>query len=456
MTELLPIAVRNALPNEAWLLDDASRHVYGFDNSRRHGPVLGVAIPASEAEVQALVRACAASRTPIVARGRGTATTGAAVPTVPSVVLSCERLQRIERIEVANRLAVVQPGVINGNLQNALRTFGVFWPPDPTSAAYSTIGGNLACNAGGPRAVKYGACRDNVLGLRVVTGTGDLAITGSFTTKGAVGLDLTRLVVGAEGTLGIITQATLKLTPLPAATRALRALYQDVEAATEAVGRMLAGPITPSAIEFMDAAALELVRPGVSGIDAAARALLMIEVDGATDAIDAAAAAVAERAMATGCIDVQMATGAAQTDALWAARKALSPVLRSLAPRKINEDVVVPVLRLPALVAGVAQLAIRHELLIVCFGHAGNGNLHVNLLFDPAHRGSSERAQTALSELFDLVLDLGGTLSGEHGVGLDKRPFVPRAIDATSLGLMRQIKNAFDPLGILNPGKGAE
>ncbi len=450
----LPSTVLAALPPDAWLLDDASRHVYGFDNSKRHGPVLGVALPSDEAQVQALVRACAAERTPVVIRGRGTATTGAAVPVAPSVVLSCERMQRIERIEIANRLAVVEPGVINGDLQKRLKAHGAFWPPDPTSAPYSTIGGNLACNAGGPRAVKYGACRDNVLGLRVVTGTGEITVTGSFTTKGAVGLDLTRLVVGAEGTLGVITAATLRLSPLPAATRALRALYASVEAAADAVGRLLGGPDTPCAIEFMDTKALDLVRSRVPGIAAEARALLMIEVDGSIDSIDATALAVRELALGDGCIGADAATNASDGELLWAARKALSPVLRSLAPRKINEDVVVPVMRLPALVSGVERLAQRHDLLIVCFGHAGNGNLHVNLLFDPANGDSRERANAALDELFDLVLALGGTLSGEHGIGLDKRPFVARAIDATSLHLMRQIKAAFDPFGIMNPGKG--
>lgn len=454
MTALPPSTVLAALPPDAWLLDEASRHVYGFDNSKRHGPVLGVALPSGEAQVQALVRACAAERTPVVIRGRGTATTGAAVPVAPSVVLSCERMQRIERIEIANRLVVVEPGVINGELQKRLKAHGAFWPPDPTSAPYSTIGGNLACNAGGPRAVKYGACRDNVLGLRVVTGTGEIAVTGSFTTKGAVGLDLTRLVVGAEGTLGVITAATLRLSPLPAATRALRALYASVEAAADAVGRLLGGPVTPCAIEFMDAKALDLVRSRVPGIAAEARALLMIEVDGSGDSIDAAALAVRELVLGVGCIGADAATNASDGELLWAARKALSPVLRSLAPRKINEDVVVPVTRLPALVAGVERLAQRHDLLIVSFGHAGNGNLHVNLLFDPASGNSRERANAALGELFDLVLSLGGTLSGEHGIGLDKRPFVTRAIDATSLHLMRQIKTAFDPFGIMNPGKG--
>jgi D-lactate dehydrogenase len=450
---MLSPAVQSALPADRWLLDEASRYVYGFDNSKRHGPVLGIAMPQSEAEVQSLVRACAASGTPIVARGRGTATTGATVPVAPSVILSCERLNRILRIEPANRLAVVEPGVINGDLQAALRPCGMFWPPDPTSAPYATVGGNLACNAGGPRAVRYGASRDNVLGLRIVAGNGELASTGSMTTKGAVGLDLTRLIVGAEGALGVITAATLKLTPLPAMTRSLRALYASTEAAAEAVGRLLCTPAAIAAIEFMDATALSLVRDTVPGLPADTRALLMIDVDGG-ESIGADVALAANAAQGEGCIEVRQARDDAESAALWAARKALSPVLRSLAPRKINEDVVVPVARLPALMGGVERLAAEYRLLIVCFGHAGNGNLHVNLLFDPALGDAADRAQRALAELFDLVLNLEGTLSGEHGIGLDKRPFVAKAVDATSLRLMRAIKREFDPAGIFNPGKG--
>ncbi len=452
MIALAP-AVWDALPEQAWLTDAASCLSYGFDNSRRSGPVLAVALPEDEAQVQSLVRACAASATAIVARGRGTATTGAAVPLRPSVVVCFERMARILAIEADNRFAVVEPGVINGDLQSALAPLGFFWPPDPTSAGYSTVGGNLACNAGGPRTVKYGACRDNVLGLRVVTGSGNVITSGSFTTKGAVGYDLTRLLIGSEGTLGLITAATLKLTPLPAARSGLRALYSSIDAAAAAVARLMAQPATPAALEFMDATAIGLVRrhAGISLPDAA-RALLLIEADGASAALAEQVVAIAAAADGPGCLEVRAAASVTENEDLWKARKALSPILRSLAPRKINEDVV-PVARLPELVRGIEALAGRHELLIVNFGHAGNGNLHVNLLFDPAVPGKLKAAERCLSDVFDLVIHLDGTLSGEHGIGIDKRAFIPRAISPDSLALMRQIKQAFDPAGILNPGK---
>jgi D-lactate dehydrogenase len=450
----LPAALRDALPADALLTDAASCAVYGYDNSRRHGPVLAVALPADEAQVQALVRACGANRTPIVARGRGTATTGATVPITPSVVICFERMQRITRIETGNRYAVVEPGVINGDLQTALQPHGFFWPPDPTSAPYSTIGGNLACNAGGPRTVKYGACRENVLGLRFVSGTGEIVACGSFTTKGAVGYDLSRLLIGSEGTLGLITSATLKLTPLPQARAVLRALYDSIDAAADAVARLMAQPATPSALEFMDARAIELLRTR-AGLDlpSDAQALLLIEADGSAQALAETVGAIAAAADGNGCLDLRQAVSAADSGELWAARKALSPILRSLAPKKINEDVVVPVTRLPELVRGLQTLSARHDTLVVTFGHAGNGNLHVNLLYDPAAGDAEARARACLDAVFDLVIALDGTLSGEHGIGIDKRDYLPRAIPPATLALMRAIKAQFDPLGILNPGK---
>lgn len=451
---VLPAALRDLLPADALLTDAASCAVYGYDNSKRQGPVLAVALPSDEAQVQALVRACAASRTPIVARGRGTATTGATVPIAPSVVVCFERMQRITRIETGNRYAVVEPGVINGDLQAALQPRGFFWPPDPTSAPYSTIGGNLACNAGGPRTVKYGACRENVLGLRFVSGSAEVVACGSFTTKGAVGYDLSRLLIGSEGTLGLITAATLKLTPLPQARAVLRALYDSIDAAADAVARLMAQAATPSALEFMDARAIELVRTR-AGLDlpADAQALLLIEADGSPASLAESVAAIGTAARGQGCLDLRQATASADSGELWAARKALSPILRSLAPRKINEDVVVPVTRLPELVRGLQALSARHDTLIVTFGHAGNGNLHVNLLYDPADGDADARARACLDAVFDLVIALDGTLSGEHGIGIDKRDFLPRAIPPATLALMRAVKAQFDPFGILNPGK---
>ncbi|MGN6152233.1 MAG: FAD-binding oxidoreductase [Lysobacteraceae bacterium] len=439
--------------------DAGERLTYGDDNSRRQAMPDAVALPTHVDQVVALVRACRAHRVPVIARGRGTNTTGASVPVDGGVVVSFERMARIVDIRPGDRCAIVEPGVLNGDLQRALRPHGLFWPPDPTSAEFSTVGGNLACNAGGPRAVKYGASRDNVLALTAVTGAGDLIRCGSATTKGATGYDLQRLLVGSEGTLALIVEATLKLAPAPAARAALRATYRDVDAAAAAVARVMAQPTTPSMLEFMDGLALGLARErmraqtGASDLPDAAGALLMIEADGNAATLSAALEALRTAADGDGCLAVDLAPDEAARERLWAARKALSPALRDLAPGKINEDVVVPVSRIPALVAGVQALAQTHALPIVCFGHAGNGNLHVNLMYDPADAAQRTRAEAAMAEVFALTLSLGGTLSGEHGIGLAKRAFMPQAIDAPTLALMRQLKAVFDPDGILNPGK---
>lgn len=445
-------ALRAALPGDALLLDAASRLAYAYDNSKRQAQPLAVALPGDAAQVQALVAACCEHGLPVTARGRGTNTTGASVPVAGGVVISFERMRRIIEINPADRYARVEPGVLNGDLQAALAPHRMFWPPDPTSAPYSSIGGNLACNAGGPRAVKYGACRDNLLALRAVDGTGRAFRCGAPTSKGAVGFDLARLLVGSEGCLALITEATLKLVPLPEARRGLRLLYADIASAAAAVARIMAQPVTPCALEFMDAEALALVRGRGLALPPG-EALLLVEVDADAEGLERAAASVARAAEGPGLCDLQIAASAADGEALWAARKALSPALRALAPKKINEDVVVPVSRLPELVAGVRGLADKYSLRIVNFGHAGNGNIHVNLMYDPAEPGREAAAEACLSGLFALVIALGGTLSGEHGIGLAKRPFMRAAVDARTLELMAAIKRSFDPRGILNPGK---
>ncbi|HBD18757.1 MAG TPA: FAD-binding oxidoreductase [Arenimonas sp.] len=442
------------LPAGGLLLDAAERLAYGYDNSRRQGLPLAVALPTEATQVQAIVRLCRAHRLPIVARGRGTNTTGASVPGEDALVVSFERMNRVLAVRPGDRVAVVEPGLLNGELQAALAPHGLFWPPDPTSAGFCSVGGNLACNAGGPRAVKYGATRDNVLALKAVTGSGELVEFGAATTKGASGYDLSRLLIGSEGTLALIVEATLKLTPLAPKRRALRALYADVESAAAAVARLMAQPVTPSMLEFMDGDCVRLAREvGGADLPADAGALLMIEADADAAVLDAAEAALRQAAQGPGCLGVGAAADEAAREKLWAARKALSPALRTLAPGKINEDVVVPVSRIPELVAAVRGAAAAQSLPIVCFGHAGNGNLHVNILYDPADASQAARAGAALESVFDAVIALGGLVSGEHGIGLVKRELLARSLTPPTLALMRAIKAQFDPDGILNPGK---
>jgi len=443
-----------ALLGEGWLHGGERLQAYGDEYRRETVVPEAVAIPADRGQVQALVRACRRHGVPIVARGAGTNTTGATVPAAGSVVLSFERMDRILSIRPGDRCAVVEPGLSNGALQEALRAHGLFWPPDPTSADICTVGGNLACNAGGPRAVKYGATRDNVLALTAVTGTGELVELGSATTKDSTGYDLQRLLVGSEGTLALIVEATLKLSPLPRDRQVLRAMYRDVDSAATAVARLMAQPVVPSMVEFMDGESVRLARDvGGADLPDGVGAMLLLEADGDPDALPAALLAIGEAATVDGLLDIETGGSTAARERLWSARKALSPALRTIAAGKINEDVVVPVSRIPGLVAGVQAISRRCGLPIVTFGHAGNGNLHVNIMYDPGDAGQSRAAHAALPDVFALALELGGTLSGEHGIGLAKRGFMASALGPEALALMRGVKRLFDPDGILNPGK---
>ena len=447
-------ALKTIVGEDRVLTDPGDCLPYGYDNSRMQATPDAVVFPTEEPQVVELARLCNEHSTPLIARGKGTGTTGATVPTEGGVVLSLERMNRIIEVDPDNRYIRVQPGVTNQEVQEAAGAHGFFWPPDPTSAAICTVGGNLAYNSAGPRAVKYGTPRENTLGLRAVTGNGQLIETGVRTTKGVVGLDLTRLLIGSEGILAIITEATLKLTPLAEDKKTLRAFYRDMHSAAQAVSAIMAQPVVPCALEFLDGAALDMIRdkPELE-IPDEAHGLLMIEVDGSAACLDDSARAVASAARNNGCLELEIAASKEEVQRLWQMRKALSPTLRKVAPKKINEDVVVPVSHIPDLISGLGDLGEKHKTMIVNFGHAGNGNIHVNLLTNPDDPVQMERAKACLDEVFDLVLSLNGSLSGEHGIGLAKRDYVSREIGLESLRLMHQIKQVFDPLNILNPGK---
>lgn len=453
-TSSLRKALAGIVGNDSVFTDPADCLPYGYDNSRLQAMPQAVVFATEHSQVAALARFCHEQRISLVARGTGTGTTGATVPIEGGVLLSLERMNRILEIDPDNRLAKVEPGVTNQMLQTALAEKGFFWPPDPTSASICTIGGNLAYNSAGPRAVKYGTPRENTLGLRAVLGNGQTIHTGVNTTKGVVGYDLTRLLIGSEGTLGLITEATLKLTPLPETKRTLQANYKDIHAAAHAVSAIMAQPVTPCALEFMDGAALAMVRDFSDlELDPAVGALLMIEVDGPAHSIENETAAISEAASNPGLLEIHTAETTEAVVSLWKTRKALSPALRNVAPKKINEDVVVPVSRIPDLIGGLERLSADTGITIINFGHAGNGNIHVNLLLDPDDPEQMSLGEMCLSRLFDLTLSLGGTLSGEHGIGLVKQPYIDREIDPVTLELMRCIKRQFDPRNILNPGK---
>lgn len=445
---------RHILGKDGLLTDKTDCWAYGYDNSRRHALPDAVAFPQNHEQVRDLVRLCFTHNIPVTARGRGTGTTGAATPVKGGLVLSFERMDQIVKIDPANRAMVVQPGVTNKAVQDKAKEHGFFWPPDPTSSEYCTVGGNLAYNSAGPRAVKYGTPRENTLALKAVTGTGEEIETGTYTTKGVVGYDLTRLLIGSEGTLAIITEATLKLTPLPESKKTIQAVYQDIDSATKAVANIMAQPLTPCALEFIDHKAIEMIRNySQADLPKNAGALLMIEIDGQQDFMPQAIEKIKQSASNNGLVSFIAAETEEEIMALWDMRKSLSPALRNIAPKKINEDVVVPVSRIPALINGLEQLSDKYQITIVNFGHAGNGNIHVNLLMDPDDPIQMKNAQDCLDEVFDLVLKLNGSLSGEHGVGIEKRDFINREINPVTLELMKKIKNQFDPNGILNPDK---
>lgn len=446
--------LKQQIGNSPILTDPADTCVYSCDDSSLQSLPAVVVFATDIAQIQKIVHLCREFRVPLTARGGGTGTTGASLACHNGLILSLEKMNRLISMDAANRVMVVESGITNETVQTIAKKEGFFWPPDPGSAAHCTIGGNLACNAAGPHAIKYGATWDNTLGLTVVTGEAEVLKTGTYTTKGAVGYDFTRLLIGSEGTLGIIAEATLKLTPLPEARTTVRILYDSMTQAARAVSQIMTQPVIPCALEFIDAIGLQLLNHnGNFYFPANTQAMLLIEVDGSAHTLPESCRAIEKAAQRPGIISFETAKDSEAAEALWKARKALSPALRTLAPRKINEDVVVPVSTMPDFIARMQTLAKKYQIMIVTFGHAGNGNIHVNLLIHPENPEEVARADACLEEIFDCVFALNGTLSGEHGIGLVKKAFIERALDATSLKLMRKIKAQLDPAGILNPGK---
>jgi len=446
---------RAALGESRVFDDPATVALYSSDETPKRVTPAAVLFPNHHDHVEALVQIALAHRVPLVARGAGSGNVGGALPVVNGIVVSFECMQRVLEFDPDNRLIVVEAGVTAETIDTLARTVGLFYPPDPGSGAYAHIGGNLAMNAAGPRAVKYGVTRDYVLGLRAVTGTGDSIRTGCRTTKGVTGYDLTRLLVGSEGTLALITEATLKLLPAPQAISTLRICFDTSRHAIDAVTRVMHQSVIPCALEFMDRHALEAIRPTGTTDDmpVGTQALLMVEADGTSADLSRQVAALKAALAGTGLLEMCESLDREHARRLWAARKSLSHAIKKIAPLKINEDVVVPVSALPDFVDFLDGLGTRYQLPIASFGHAGNGNLHVNLMVHPDDADEMARAEQCLNHLMQKVLELGGTLSGEHGIGTEKRRFVPQEIDPPTLALMRRIKEQFDPHALLNPGK---
>ncbi|RLB57298.1 MAG: glycolate oxidase subunit GlcD [Deltaproteobacteria bacterium] len=446
-----------ALVGKENVLDaDEDLLLYGYDATPA-GPVTApeaVVLPGDAEQVAAVVCLANEAGLPLVARGAGTGLTGGARPLRGGLVLSTQRLNRVITIDEENLQAVVQPGVVTEQLQQQVEARGLFYPPDPQSRATCTIGGNLAENAGGPRALKYGVTRTHVLAAEVVLPQGQLVRLGARTVKSVAGYDLLSLLVGSEGTLGVFTEATLRLLPLPPARHTLLAVFAELEPAARAVVEVMRAGILPSAVEFMDGAALRCVEQyEPCGLPDSAQALLIVEVDGGPAQVAEDAAAVDRVLRRAGAVEVRLARDDAQAADLWRARRSAGPALARIAPLKVNEDIVVPLSQLPRAVTGIQDLAAEYDSRCAIFGHAGDGNLHVNFMADPSRPEEVTRVEEAVARMFELVVSLGGSITGEHGVGTTKQAFLGLEVPAAVMDVMRRIKRELDPAGIMNPGK---
>ncbi len=426
---------------------------YGFDASGLEAHPAAVVWPQNVSDVVKIMNFAYANGVPVIPRGAGTGMTGGAIPLGSAIVISFERMNRILDVDRENLTVLVEPGVINGKLQRELQRHQLFFPPDPTSMNFCTIGGNVAENAGGPRAVKYGVTRDYVIGLEAVLPDGKVINTGKKTAKGVVGYDLTSLLTGSEGTLAVITKIRLKTLPLPEDVITLLVLFRELEQSGTAVRDIISHGIVPRTLEFLDREAINAVENYKPvGLPRDVAAMLLIELDGAPSVINREAEQVYDICGRLGG-DAVMAEDSAARNKLWESRRALSPALYHLSPSKINEDIVVPRSRIPDMLKILSRLSEETGIKIVNFGHAGDGNIHVNLMIDRNNREEYGKARKLVKEIFGYVLEMGGTISGEHGIGLTKSDYISMEVKPEELDLMKKIKNIFDPRNILNPGK---
>jgi len=429
------------------------RKCYSYD-ARTDGitPDL-IVFPSSAQEVSGILKLANQHLFPVIPRGQGTGLTGGSTPVVEGVVLVFTRMNRILEIDSENLIAVVEPGVITFNLQQEAEKQGLFYPPDPASYKYSSIGGNVAECAGGPNSLKYGVTRDYVIGLEVVKPTGEILNTGVRTMKGVVGYDLTRLFVGSEGTLGVITKIIVKLLPLPEAKATILALFKEVEDAARAVSAIIAAKIIPSTIEFMDrASVLCSEKASPMGLPEDIGGLLLIEVDGNEEAVAPQVEKIRTILTEQKAVRCDVTRDPVEADKLWQARRVLSQATYNLNPVKIAEDVVVPRSQIPSLIRILEGLEKKYGIPILSFGHAGDGNFHVSIMIKDTPE-DRHKAEQAVKDIFTETVRLGGTLSGEHGIGISKSAYLDIELSADVIAAMRSIKTLFDPNNILNPGK---
>ncbi|MDD8012211.1 MAG: FAD-linked oxidase C-terminal domain-containing protein [Acidobacteriota bacterium] len=408
----------------------------------------------NEEDVAAVIAVCRSHGLPLVPRGAGVGYTGGALAVSGGVVLVFTRMNRILSLDRENFLAVVEPGVVTSDLQEAAEKAGLFYPPDPASLKTSTIGGNVAENAGGPRCFKYGVTGNYVLGLEAFLMNGEKVRLGAETIKNVAGYDLKSLLVGSEGTLAVVTRVTVRLLPLPPCRLLFRVDFPALEDGARFVQRVIQAHVQPAVLEFMDRSSLQAVYSyqGLA-LDDRLRAAVLVEVDGSPAEVAEREALLKKQLDAARPLHWQRAETFAEQEALWATRRNISPAIAKLKPKKINEDIVVPAGRIPEMVGFIDGLAAEYGLCIVLFGHFGDGNIHTNLMVDPDDAGEMSRAEVVLDKIFRRVVEFGGTISGEHGIGLSKKPFMHYQFSPVELELFRRIKKVFDPDNLLNPGK---
>ena len=446
--------LRTIVGAENVLIEPEKVEPYGADAVKEKFPPEAVVFPESTAEMVQILKLANEFLFPVTARGGGVGYTGGAVPVDGGIVIGTDRMKKIIEINVDDLYVICQPGLTTFELQQAVEEYGLIFPPDPASYKDSYIGGNIAENAGGMRTPKYGVTKHSVLGLEVVTATGEIIRTGGKTVKNVVGFDLTGLMCGSEGLLGIITEATLKLLPMPEATSTVRANFYSMEEACKVLTKFTPEGLLPMAMEVIDKYCIEAVEGNFAfGLSKDANAILLVAVDGSKEEVEKNAALIERIIKENGGFDVLRAKSKEEEDKLWDVRRAISPSLMKYGTLKINEDVVVPRSKVPELIATIEEIGRRHNTFVANFGHAGDGNIHVNFLCNHDDLDSIARARMCVRETFALSIALGGSISGEHGIGYVKAQYLDMAVDAPTLEIMKAIKKVFDPNGILNPGK---
>ena len=455
MNEKLIQRIKDIVGRDGVLTEAEDLAAYSYDGTfEEHNPDL-VVLPRTTQQVSRLIMLASDECIPVVPRGMASGLAAASVPFSGGIALSMTRMNQIHEIDTMNSVARVEAGIVTADLQSAVEKQGLFYPPDPSSIRHSTIGGNIACNAGGPRCLKYGVTGDYVLGLTIVLADGNILITGGKSIKDVAGYDLNSLFTGSEGTLGVITEAILKLISKPVFTQTALAEFNTLDDSAKAVNAILSEGLLPATLELMDETAIDCIEQAMHlGLPLDVEALLLMETDGADDlSVKREMTAATRICRDCGARNVKIAQSEGERAKLWKARRSVSPSLARKAPNKLGEDITVPRSAIPEAIRNLKEISAKYGLPIVIFGHAGDGNLHPNILFDKRDPVQWEKVNQIVAEEFELALRLGGTLTGEHGIGTLKRPFLQNALGDVSMDIQRRIKATLDPKNILNPGK---